>query len=137
MALLGQTTEEVQISIEAPDNIGQDQTFGITVAIRNIGEEEIILKRIHIEADFHKRFDIELIDPPYLKVYENNAFGNSPIFQIYDFSITIFPGRELRLMLVGKSETPKDLGGQIKFCFNSNYICKSDYLFIDVKADIE
>lgn len=137
MALLGEITEEVQIDIEIPNDIGQDQTLGITVVVRNVGEEEIILKSIHIEEDFQKSFELELIDPPYLNVYERDAFGNDPVFQIYDFAIPISPGNELRVMLTGKSGVPKDLGGQIKVCVNSNYICKSDYIFVDVKADIE
>ena len=113
--------QEIEISVDTPQQVKVGEEFSIEVTLENLGDEAQLLYSIDFTDDYLQGIDVVSAFPDYEDMNEY-GMGN---FRSYTFEREIDAGEELvvRIQLIGQVEGT--FSGELDVCVDDGFRCET------------
>ncbi len=116
-----ETPENIEISIDSPASVDEDQRFNIALTIRNTGPSTQTLVDVDIADEYLEGVVVRDMEPAFKDVM-HVPFDNT---QSYSLDLALPAGRDVHIRISAYAAHAGDYAGDIDFCINSAVSCLS------------
>lgn len=121
MSFILQEPENININLEAPTTVQQDEEFAINVYIENTANQNQTLDSVDFTFSYLEGLIIESSEPPFTES------STIPIieYESYTFEKTIAPGEELTVTFTVTALEIGAYSGEVDICINNESACST------------
>ena len=116
-----ETPENIDIRIDGPASVNEDQRFNIALTIKNTGSSPQTLVDVDIADEYLEGVVVRGMDPAFKDVM-HVPFDNT---QSYSLDLALPAGQEVKVRISAYAAHAGDYAGDIDFCINSAVSCLS------------
>lgn len=119
-----QEPEDIEVSVDAPAQVAEGETFRIVARARNTGDEDRSLVDLDLADEYLAGIMILDTEPGYhgsMHVPIDNTVS-------YKFELPIPPGGEAEVTFEAQALTAGDFAGDFDFCIDSETTCLSSHV---------